>query len=226
MELCWHPLSLGAIRLQSLSQLVKMIITLSTSLWAMSTHQFVVLIEMLLPYWAFWPFQKVRLLFFYGGFHTSYHEISLASRDNSGCADFRKFRRQLFHTSLEHILSSVKPFMTMPRVTLCPDGHFRRVVYSLGPYIADYPEQALLSCIVQGWCPRHVLVFSILLCLLTLLHRCTAPADNLDGPGAGRRSQEHTETLAEGCTLKEMWDNYGIVADLTVGIPTLLLRTT
>jgi len=44
--------------------------------------------------------------------------------------------------------------MTRPAVTLCPDGHYRRVVYGLGPYIADYPEQVLLACVVQGWCPR------------------------------------------------------------------------
>jgi hypothetical protein len=46
--------------------------------------------------------------------------------------------------------------MTTPEVTRCPDGHFRRVIYGLGPYIADYPEQALLACIVQGWCPRCI----------------------------------------------------------------------
>ncbi|KAF8151393.1 hypothetical protein B0H34DRAFT_664731, partial [Crassisporium funariophilum] len=28
------------------------------------------------------------------------------------------------------------------------------VIYGIGPYIADYPEQALLACIVSGWCPR------------------------------------------------------------------------
>jgi len=52
----------------------------------------------------------------------------------------------------------MEPFrsgMTTPEVTLCPDGHYRRVIYGLGPYIADYPEQVLLSCIVQGWCPRY-----------------------------------------------------------------------
>ncbi|KAL6310202.1 hypothetical protein BKA93DRAFT_814481 [Sparassis latifolia] len=42
----------------------------------------------------------------------------------------------------------------MSEVTRCADGHFRRVIYGLGPYIADYPEQALLACIVQGWCPK------------------------------------------------------------------------
>jgi hypothetical protein len=49
--------------------------------------------------------------------------------------------------------------MTTPRVTRCGDGHFRRVIYGLGPYIADYPEQALLACIVQNWCAKYV-VFS------------------------------------------------------------------
>lgn len=46
--------------------------------------------------------------------------------------------------------------MTIPEVVRCSDGHFRRAIYGLGPYIADYPEQALLTCVVQGWCPRYV----------------------------------------------------------------------
>jgi len=124
--------------------------------------------------------------------------IPKTSRDHAGDVDFRKFRRQLFHTSLEHILSSLRPHMTTPRVTRCGDGYFRRVVYGMGPYIADYPEQALLACTVQGWCATH-----------------TANPDNLDAR-AGRRSQELTETLLEGCTLVELWDDYGIVGDLIV----------
>jgi len=44
--------------------------------------------------------------------------------------------------------------MTRPAVTLCPDGHYQCVVYGLGLYIADYPEQVLLACVVQGWCPQ------------------------------------------------------------------------
>lgn len=67
---------------------------------------------------------------------------------------FRKFRRQLFHSSLSKILDSLKSGMTSPEIVRCADGHFRRVIYSLAAYIADYPEQALLACIVQGWCPR------------------------------------------------------------------------
>lgn len=34
------------------------------------------------------------------------------------------------------------------------DGYYRRTIYGLGPYIADYPEQCLLGCIVQNWCGR------------------------------------------------------------------------
>lgn len=70
-------------------------------------------------------------------------------------ADFRTFRRQLFHTSLAHILSSLRPAMSKPEVVKCADGLYRNVVYGLGPYIADYPEQVLISGIVQGWCPRY-----------------------------------------------------------------------
>jgi hypothetical protein len=49
--------------------------------------------------------------------------------------------------------------MTTPDILKCPDGHFRRAIYGLGPYIADYPEQALLAAIVSGWCVRYVFAF-------------------------------------------------------------------
>ena len=56
--------------------------------------------------------------------------------------------------SLAKILAPLKTAMEIPEVTRFPDGHFHRAIYSLGPYIADYPEQALLACIVQGWCAK------------------------------------------------------------------------
>jgi hypothetical protein len=80
----------------------------------------------------------------------------VADKRHTGDEEFRKFRRQLFHDSLAHILSNVRPAMNTPEVARTPDGHYRRIIYSIGPYIADYPEQALLACIVQGWCPRYV----------------------------------------------------------------------
>ena len=46
--------------------------------------------------------------------------------------------------------------MTTPDIIRCPDQHFRRAIYGLGPYIADYPEQVLLAGVVTGWCVRYV----------------------------------------------------------------------
>ncbi|KAI1782207.1 hypothetical protein LXA43DRAFT_1069135 [Ganoderma leucocontextum] len=113
--------------------------------------------------------------------------IPKTSRKYADDVQYRKFRRQLFHSSLSRILQSLKPGMTTPEVVHCGDGHFRKVIYGLGPYIADYPEQALLACIVQGWCPI---------------------------PGAALRSREHTETVVCTHELGELWDEYGIVGDV------------
>ncbi|KAH9018135.1 hypothetical protein EDB84DRAFT_1627433 [Lactarius hengduanensis] len=125
--------------------------------------------------------------------------IPKTSKEYADKTDYRKFRRQLFHSSLVHILSSLHPYMSTPRVTRCCDGHFRRIIYGLGPYIADYPEQALLACIVQNWCPK-----------------CTAPYHDLDGEVGGPRSHLHTNTLLSSgtITLQELWDDYGIVGEL------------
>ena len=76
------------------------------------------------------------------------------SRKDGNSAMFRSFRRQLMHELLKTILSPLKPFMTKPDIVKCPDGHYRRAIYTLGPYIADYPEQVLLAAVVSGWCTR------------------------------------------------------------------------
>jgi hypothetical protein len=52
------------------------------------------------------------------------------------------------------MLHDLVPGVTIPEVVLCGDGFYRRVIYGIGPYIADYPEQCLVACIVQGWCAR------------------------------------------------------------------------
>ncbi|EKM48882.1 uncharacterized protein PHACADRAFT_202281 [Phanerochaete carnosa HHB-10118-sp] len=136
---------------------------------------------------------------------TAFLAIPKTERDFKDDPHFRKFRRQLFHMSLKFILQSVRSVMTTPEVTRCADGHYRRVIYGLGPYIADYPEQALLACIVQGWCPR-----------------CAAPSNNLDDGDNVPRSHEHTRALLKTFDLKTLWDDYGIVGDLvpfTVDFP-------
>ncbi|KAF5378335.1 hypothetical protein D9615_008783 [Tricholomella constricta] len=108
----------------------------------------------------------------------------------------RKFKRQLYHASLSTILRTLRPGMTTPVVRRCPDGHFRRIIYDLAAYIADYPEQVLLGGTVQNWCPKD-----------------TSLPDNLDGP-SGRRSQRLTEHLMNTWSSQVLWNNYGIDDDV------------
>lgn len=108
--------------------------------------------------------------------------------------------------------------MTKPEVVKCPDGHFRRAVYGLGPYIADYPEQVWLSGIVQGWCPKCV---TFILCIFSLLRshsasRCLAKPNFLDDASARRRTHEKTELLFDSFDSRILWDDFGIRSDVVV----------
>ena len=141
-----------------------------------------------------------------------------ATHESRNDPEFRKFRRQLLHSSLAKILETLKPGMTTPEIAHFPDGHFRKVVFGLGPYIADYPEQALLACIVQGWCPKYVLNLVFLKSLLICLRRCTAPGDDLDSGEYIRHSQSHSELLVEEFKLGMLWDEYGLVGDVVVSV--------
>ena len=128
---------------------------------------------------------------------------------------FCRFRRQLYHQSLSAILQPLKPYMTTPDVARCPDQHFRRVIYGLGPYIADYPEQVLLAAVVSGWCVRYI--FQNLITNNTnYMCRCAAPAGDLDQPNSLLCSQEHTEACLEAFDNQDVWDSYGIIADIIV----------
>jgi hypothetical protein len=75
-------------------------------------------------------------------------------RGSDDSNEFRTFKRQLYHASIGAVLSPLLEGMRAPVVRRCPDGHFRRVIYDLAAFIADYPEQAMLTGIVQGWCPK------------------------------------------------------------------------
>lgn len=85
-------------------------------------------------------------------------KLSLLSADQKYNNDnnFRIFKKRLYHSSLVSILSSLRPAMSTPVVHRCPDGYFRRIIYDLAAFIADYPEQVMLAGIVQGWCCRYV----------------------------------------------------------------------
>ncbi|KAG1878335.1 hypothetical protein F4604DRAFT_1580134 [Suillus subluteus] len=122
--------------------------------------------------------------------------LSTATKEHASDPKFCEFHHQLFQSSLAKILERLRPGMTKREVVHFGNGHFQRVIYGLGPYIADYEEQVLLTCIIRGWCPR-----------------CLGSRNNLDEPASGR-CHEHTEALVEEAALGDLWDDYGIVGDL------------
>ncbi|KIK80717.1 hypothetical protein PAXRUDRAFT_15634 [Paxillus rubicundulus Ve08.2h10] len=84
--------------------------------------------------------------------------------------------------------------MSTPQVMHCPDGHFCCVIFGIGPYIADYPEQVLLSSIIQSWCGR-----------------CVATPKNLNDPDGGApQTQMLTDALVEELSPGVMWDEWGV----------------
>jgi hypothetical protein len=107
--------------------------------------------------------------------------------------------------------------MTEPKVVRCPDGHFRRAIFSLGPYIADYPEQVWLAGIVSNWCPKFVLCLIPLLPLADIVpSRCDARPTNLDAPGSHRRLHEKTDFLITNFDPGILWDEFGVRHDIVV----------
>ena len=108
--------------------------------------------------------------------------------------------------------------MEKPETVSFGDGHYRRTVYGLGPYIADYEEQVLLSCIVRGWCAQYVsnqLIDQIFLNLE--VNRCQAPSRDLDQDGfVPNRTRESDATLMERVMPNVLWDEYGIAGDLVI----------
>ncbi|KIM80298.1 hypothetical protein PILCRDRAFT_9821 [Piloderma croceum F 1598] len=109
----------------------------------------------------------------------------------------KKHRSTMYHASLARIFEPLRAGMTTPEVVKCPDGHFRRAIYGLGPYIADYPEQVWLAGIVQGWCPK-----------------CDAHPKNLDAAGARRRTRAKTDFLISSWDPGTLWTDFGIRADI------------
>ncbi|KAL7283046.1 hypothetical protein ACG7TL_002470 [Trametes sanguinea] len=106
--------------------------------------------------------------------------------------EYRVFKKWLYHGSLAKILEPLRPGMTTPHVMRCPDGHYRRSIFELGPFIADYPEQVYLSGVVSGWCPR----------CLALPHE-----DFLAG---APRFRTHTEALRNVYDHETLWDAFGL----------------
>ncbi|KAG2115113.1 uncharacterized protein F5147DRAFT_649531 [Suillus discolor] len=78
-------------------------------------------------------------------------------------------------------LQCQKPGMTKPEIVRFGDGHYRRVIYGLGPYIA---------CIVRNWCLAH--------------------SDDLDEISL-LCSRTHADALIEECDFDTLWKEYGLI---------------
>ncbi|KAI0040568.1 hypothetical protein FA95DRAFT_1611699 [Auriscalpium vulgare] len=122
--------------------------------------------------------------------------IPKTCREFNNDDEFRLFRKQLYHASLARIMDPLRAAMTKPIVIQCSDGHFRRVIFSLGPFIADYPEQVFLASVVSGWCPK-----------------CFATPAELHSAGE-RRTREQTEEMVTSFDAGVLWDGFGIVGDV------------
>lgn len=121
-----------------------------------------------------------------------------ADREHEDSKEFRAFWRQLFHTSMTFILQSLRLGMSKPEVLHYGDGHYRRTIFGLVPHIADYPEQVLIACVVQDWCPK-----------------CMANPNNLDGERS-RHSHAHMRAAMVAFDEKTLWYDYGIVSGIMV----------
>ena len=142
---------LAVIRLRSLLQRARM----NTGPFIYPSDTFTIMFDehtvMELHYWTFLPTQRVSHLFIY---FLLTNWLLLASKEHVDDVLFWKFHHQLVHTPLAKILAPLKVAMEVPEVTQFPGGHFHQAIYSLGPYITNYPKQALLACIVQDWCAK------------------------------------------------------------------------
>ncbi|KAF9228553.1 hypothetical protein BS17DRAFT_763336 [Gyrodon lividus] len=109
---------------------------------------------------------------------------------------FRRFKKQQFHAAMTRILTSLKAGMMTPQLMKCPDHHLCRIIFGIGPYIADYPEQVLISGIVQNWC-----------------RRCLAFPNDLDSGGTPQ-TKEFTDALIDELPLGVIWDEWGVDANV------------
>ncbi|KAF8267711.1 hypothetical protein EI94DRAFT_1771804 [Lactarius quietus] len=113
--------------------------------------------------------------------------IPKTNRQHEDSLEFCKCRQQLFHSSLSHILQSLKPWMTKPWIMQCGDGHFR--------------HQVLLACVVSGRCLK---------CM-------ARPSNFDDDSTAIPWSHHHTSMLENTFQNEStvLWDGYGIVTYVT-----------
>lgn len=94
--------------------------------------------------------------------YLSVDKISRAALTNQ---EHRARNQRLFHESMRVVLEPLKEAGRNGVEITCGDGWVRNVHPVLAAYVADYPEQCLVTCTKYGTCPR-----------------CQCPAENLGDP--------------------------------------------
>ncbi|KAF8338581.1 hypothetical protein F5887DRAFT_1077678 [Amanita rubescens] len=124
--------------------------------------------------------------------------VPKGTREDQKSQEFRTFRRKLLHSAIAEIFKYLKPAMEKPEVIKCADGKYRNAIYGFGPYIADYPEQCIVACNVQGWCPI-----------------CLANRDDLDGEGKElSRSEKLNDWCRQELSNRKAWEDWGMVNEV------------
>ena len=90
------------------------------------------------------------------------------------------------------------------------------MVYGIGPYIADYPEQVLVAGIVNGWCPAYVNIPELIPTVLLHKRSCDADPMDLDSTSAEPRTSEKREILLRTESVDDLWYQHGLVHDFRV----------
>src|SRR5216684_1995041 len=84
---------------------------------------------------------------------------------------------QLFHQCMESLLELLKTVDKEGLDMTCTDGWVHKVYAILAAYIADFPEQCLVTCCMESWCPR-----------------CLVPHNKCGSP-AWSEPQDHKKTV-------------------------------
>lgn len=112
--------------------------------------------------------------------------------------DIRMAKARAFHYAMKHIFSSLKEAGKEGVLMTSGDGKTRHCFPILAVYIADYPEQCLVTCVRYGHCPL-----------------CECPPDQLGEWGdCEKRSQSDVlETLTAAFNARSVKDRDTILKD-------------